>query len=268
MNLQEITDYQYFLASPFFAELVDFDAPDTKIFIKSFCGLSIPLRDFLSSPDVAAVIISLGEKYGLQEKQITSFSKLIKDLILGKIFIKDLPVNLSSNLRIDEMKSSQLINDLVSQSFGPIIEDIKLIQRTKFPDRVMTMRETIKPPNLPAQKPPILQEMRPPLSRPPLNQQQIRPVMPQRPSYMSPPTTRPPISPQPQNRPQFRVPNLSPFDSAQSKPLDTAQGKSLDSALNRQQGSTDIQKSLDDELEKVANVIDLRTGPKNQSSSE
>ncbi|MDP3792899.1 MAG: hypothetical protein Q8Q89_04205 [bacterium] len=189
MNSQEITDYQYFLASPFFAELVDFDAPDTKVFIQSFCALSLPLRDFLSSPDVAAVIVSLGEKYGLQEKQISTLSRIIKDLVFGKVFIKDLPSNISSGLGIDETKASQLVNELASQSFGPVLEDIKRIQRAKFPERIAQMKSTPQP--TPVQTAP-------------------RPI-----SLQQPPP-----------RPEFKMP------------------------------------PLEDELEKVASIIDLRNKPK------
>ena len=212
MNQQGITDYQYFLASPFFAELADFEAPDTKIFIKSFCELSLLLRDFLSSPDVAVVIISLGEKYGLQEKQVSNLSKVIRDLILGKVFIKDLPIKVSSSLGIDEAKSSQLTNELVSQSFGPITEEIKHIQRTKFPDRITQMKSAVQqPPSRPEFKmPPPIQTSPPP--------QPIRPI-----------------------QQDFRV--VSP-----SNP--------------QAQGEKPVSSPLEDELEKVASIIDLRNKPR------
>ena len=253
MNSQEITDYQYFLASPFFAELVDFDSPDTKVFIKSFCELSIPLRDFLSSPDIAAVIISLGDKYGLQEKQISILSKIIKDLVFGKIFIKDLPLNISANLGIDEIKASQLVNDLVSQSFGPILEDIKRIQRTKFPERINQMKSAPQPPPLqarPVMPPqPIRQAQgEPSFSRPPL-------VMPPKPIQQVVPQQA--YRPQPESRTSEPLRGL-PTESRQSEV--SLPGKPISPLPPPPQKP--VNKPLEDELEKVASIIDLRNKPR------
>lgn len=201
---------EYFIASPLFAGFDDLESENYSKFLGVFETLPPYTKIYISSPETAEVVYSLGVKFGLSDTEISAVASLVRDTIIGNVFIKDLPKVMSSSLKIDEAKSSQLTNELISQSFGPIIEDIKQIQRTKFPDRVTAMREEAKPP------------------------------------VPTPPAFKTPISPQPINKPPPIGENRPP-EERRFKVLN------LDT-----QGITGSQKSLDEELKKIANVIDLR----------
>lgn len=313
----QVTNYQYFLASPFFAGFKDPESPESKIFSGIFSELSPPLKAFLTSDETAAVLISIGQKYELEERQVSQTAQALRELVLGKIFIKDLPLVLGTKTSLDEDKSSRIVSDLVAQLFNPIVEDLKRIQRIKFTDRIMQLQKESKPaeslnqatakadvprqsltpaqemikrqeiqPNQPPVsipkpatpppmqqapiKPPVppvvpdtlpkqqaSQPTRPPLQMPPRPQQttpepktSMPPsFQPLRPPVLPPQQSKPEPSPAPQPKPQFKIPDLGQsFSTPQNKPAVEEGGEKIE----------DIKKSLEAELEKVANIIDLR----------
>src|SRR3990167_8900680 len=161
----EIDIYTYFTASPYFAGFDSYESPERKIFLSSFRSLSPSLREFLSSDTTASTIFTTGQSYNLDDNQIFTLAKAVRELLLGKIFIKDFPLTLSSKLGIDDIKAGEIANKIISKSFGPIIEDVKRIQRSKFPDKIMQMQKESRPEGLnqaSAKPAPIKTEVEPP----------------------------------------------------------------------------------------------------------
>ena len=250
----ELSLYQFFIASPLFAEFTDFESPDRRIFLDQFGSLSLNLREFISSPDTATAMFSVGLSYDLEDHQISKIAGAVRELLLGKIFIKDFPITLSSKLGIDDIKEGEIANKIISKSFGPIIEDVKRIQRSKFPDKIMQMQKESRPEGLnqaSAKPAPIKTEVEPPK---PTEVQPQRPTLqPPTPQQMRPSTQ---VPPQPQ-KPQFKIPDLGQSFSSPPSKLDSVQPQGVNS------GNGDkAQKSFEEELEKVAGVIDLRNKPK------
>src|ERR1700682_2386905 len=99
----ELSLYQYFIASPLFAEFSDFEGNDRKMFLDQFAALSLSLRDFISSPDTATAIFAVAFNYQLEDNQVSKIAGSVRELLLGKIFIKDFPTTLSSRLGIDDI---------------------------------------------------------------------------------------------------------------------------------------------------------------------
>jgi hypothetical protein len=285
--------------------------------------MSQSLKNFLASTETATNISSVGLSYDLDDNQVSKVAGTLRELILGKIFIKDFPVTISSKLGIDDVKAGEIVNKLVSQSFGPIIEDVKRIQRSSFPDKVTAMQKEIQPTglnqptarpdspqaarpdisqqakpsaptipeeikNVPLTQPgvpiqsgqspatesrildmigtrPDVQSVRPP-SIPPLVQQSKPEPIPNPPAQLTPKPTgqsMPPaqearLSPRlsesgagaPQER-QFKMPDLGPINATPGQQQSTAKEGQPGQGQN-------AQKSLEEELEKVAGVIDLR----------
>lgn len=273
-----------------------------------YAGLPASLKNYLASTDTSGAILSAGLEFNLDDHQTSAMATALRELVIGKIFIKDFPAAISSRLGIDDVKAGGLVNKLVSQSFGPIIEDIKRIQRGKFPDKVMAMQKESQPaglsprpsipegiknmpltqpgarsevqsvrpmPTPPLQSQPVkppqpspqparpvdLSQVRQAQDRPPISNLPIAPKLPEQP-VIKPEPPKPPVQipPKPpelsprnlgqvsQNRPQFKIPDLGSLGSA---PQDAGQ------TLRQDQGQA-TKKSLEEELEKVANVIDLR----------
>lgn len=139
----------------------------------------------------------VGVKFNLDKTQKKEIAHLIREVLLGNIFIGDFTKCLQTNINIDGGRAKDIASMIVGNLFPPALESIKAAQRTKFPDRVTAMREEAKSPS-PINKPPAIG------------------------------------GDHPTEEQQFKVLNLGP------------------------QEITGSQKSLDEELEKVANVIDLR----------
>lgn len=210
IKLSESPDsiYHYFVASPVFAGFGNLNSPERMLFLDNLSKVSPSLKNYLTSSDTTELIFSLGKEAGCDDSQISEIGILIRDLLTGKIFIKDFSITLASKLGIDDTRAGEIANKIISRSFGPIIEDVKRIQRSKFPEKIMQLQKEGRPEGLTQTRPPVQASSMP-------GPQQS----PQAPRL----DTRPPAT--------------------EVKPLDS------------------IQKSLEEELEKVASVIDLRGKP-------
>ena len=275
----ELSLYQYFTASPLFADFKDFNSPERKIFLSAYAGMSQGLKNFLASTETATSISSVGLSYSLDDNQVSKVAGTLRELIMGNIFIKDFPITVSSKLGIDDIKTGEIVNKIVSKSFGPIIEDVKRIQRSKFPDKVMAMQKEAQPAGL-SPKPSVSEEAKNmPLNQPSARQdvQSVRPLVPPPPPSV-PLTTAPvPQQARPVTPPQM-TPNRPPLQMSRSedrgssivpqsrppRPVEFGQNKPQFKVLDLGSlgGSTldpkNTNKSLEEELEKVAGVIDLR----------
>lgn len=276
--------YQYFIASPYLAGFDDLKDVKRALFLDEFKKLSLNLKNFIISGETAKTIFTAAQDAGLEENKIYQTGEIIRELVLGKIFIKELPIILGAKLLLDENKASELTNKIISQSFGPILEDIKRIQRSKFPDKIAQIQKESQPTGItqPTARPipprPVATEVGPrnevrPQPQPP----PIRSVESIQPPRLEVPPQKPEVGLQkqpevqlqkPAPRPQFKMPNLGPLDLARDKqpvvressPQATAPRPDLETRTDFK--STDAQKSLEQELEKVAGVIDLRNKPK------
>ena len=288
----EVSLYQYFVSSPLFAGFVDLASNERKIFMSQYATLPSSLKTYLASTETSGTILATSLEFSLDDNQTSAMAESLRKLILGEIFIKDFPTTISSKLGIDDIKAGEIVNKIVSASFGPIIEDVKRIQRTSFPYKVMALQKEAQPPGL-SPRPSVPEEIkgmpltqpgarqdaqsvRPPTMQPP-TQPKAEPVanLPAQPNPLPPTPTRPEPSrpplqmsppsnqpaqpaPEPKLAPkeqQFKMPDLGSIDTIQ-------QG----GQTNQPGSGQNPQKSLEEELEKVANVIDLRTTEENKNN--
>ncbi len=270
----ELSLYQYFIASPLFAGFKDPNGDDRKLFMDQYTYFSPSLKNFLASTETAELILATGLNYQLDDGQVYQIAVAIRELVSGKIFIKDFPITVSSKLGIDDIKAGEIANKIISQSFDPIIEDIKRIQRSKFPDKISQIQKESRPVGLtqPTARPlPPRLEVKPPYlevqlpSKQPQGPQSVRPAMP--PPRLEVQLPNKPSELRPQPPPPRSVESIRPPQSQPATPKPNLEVQ-LPSTPQRPQfkmsdlPQTDAQKSLEQELEKVANVIDLRNKPK------
>ncbi len=277
----ELSLYQYFVASPFYAEFKDFDSLERKLFLTDYLKMSAGLKNFFASTETATLISGLGTNYQLDDNQVSAIAGTLREIMIGKIFIKDFPTTISSKLGIDDIKAGEIVNKIISKSFGPIIEDVKRIQRNKFPDKIQQIQKESQPTNLtqpsarpvtppPARTPPPVTQTPPPELRqftpPP---QAMRPA----PAPTTAPTPKPSPSPAPAPTPTPPAPKpILPPTSAPTPPPTTPKPKSplmefkvpdlSGIKIAPQTPSGQAGESLEKELEKVAGIIDLRNKPK------
>jgi len=229
----DLSRYQYFLASPFFAGFDNFQDTKRKLFLEEFKQMPPNIRLFLTSVETASAIFSTGKDSNLEEYQIYQVAELVRDLISGKLFIKDVPALLAQKINIDNPRAGEIANKIISQSFGSILEDVKRIQRSKFPEKIMQLQKEGKPEGLIRSEAPRLVPQKPVLPPPPwpLQQVQGRPFD----------SLRPSSGQVVQGRPEFKIPDLG-------------------QTVTKENGNDNrAKKSLEEELEKVASVIDLRS---------
>lgn len=224
----ELSLYQYFIASPLMAGFNDFTGSDRKIFLAEYVNLSLSLKNYLSSTETAISVSAIGLNYQLEDSQVYLLAATIRELLTGKIFIKDFPTTLSSKLGIDDTKAGEIANKLISQSFGPIIEDLKRIQRSKFPEKIMELQKETRPTGL--------------------NQPSAKPLE-TKPQQLA--------SKQQATSDKFKIPDLDSLDLTRDKQPVVRPNSPQVTAEN---GDT-AKKSLEEELQKVASVIDLRNKP-------
>lgn len=122
--------------SPFYAGAGAEPDESVNNFLRDFELLPKSLQDFLLSAETSNTIASLSEHYdlGLIETELTAW--VIRNVVTGDIYIKNLPGLLSSIAGIETGKSNQLANQIVSRVLAPVVEDIKQIQKQRFPDRI------------------------------------------------------------------------------------------------------------------------------------
>jgi hypothetical protein len=99
------------------------------------------LRDF-STAEFIQEKIAVG--YGLTNKQSAEITRIIRDTLLGGIFLGDLVQAIQSKLSISEDTSKKIASLIISDLFAPIIEDLKRDQKMKFADRIKMISEQKK----------------------------------------------------------------------------------------------------------------------------
>lgn len=279
VQLSESPDsiYHYFVASPMYAGFGDLGSPERIFFLQDFSKMSPSLRNYLASADTVELIFSIGKEFNLDDSQISELGILVRELLTGKLFIQDFPNTISSRFGIDDIKAGEIANKIISKSFGPIIEDVKRIQRNKFPDKVQQLQKEAQGSGQTTLNQPLARPITPRSAPTPLQsiqQTQDKQIAQQQPTPSRPPLEMPPrAEPKsaPSTPPQQSAPK--PVDSLRPNPGQTVQTKPpVLSEAHPTQGrqfkipdlgqpvspTTDAQKSLEAELEKVANVIDLR----------
>ncbi len=237
LSKEDALMYEYFIASPYMADFDDLNSNEHRIFLGFYSNLNLNLKTFFAASQTANVIYSIGREYNLGDNKISKIGATIRELLVGNIFIKDFPMAVSLKLGIDEVQAGEIANKIISQSFGPIIEDVKKIQRSKFPEKIMQLQKEERPAGLTQTKPPLTE------GGPRWPQPESRSEAPRLTQPPKPPMTDIRPQPAPPQRPEFKIPDLVP--KIEAKP----------------QLNTGAQKSLEEELEKVANIIDLRNKP-------
>lgn len=81
-------------------------------------------------------IKSLIQKYTSLSVQGPDTARLIRDVIMGDIFIGDMPAEISRKLGVDQATAREVANEVVSRLFAPVLEDIKKVQAARFPNRI------------------------------------------------------------------------------------------------------------------------------------
>ena len=133
LNNQEDSGY----ATPF---NVDFSGPKSKNFFTEYTirVLALPesIKNILMDSSTAGFIEeNLGPTFNLSPEQKKDVTRIIRDVLLGDISINAMASKISENLEIDPTTAYQVQSKIVSELFGPIINDLQKSQAEPPPQR-------------------------------------------------------------------------------------------------------------------------------------
>ncbi len=122
-------------------------------FAKKFVILPKDVKDILLLDNTTAFLLDISHQLTLNEEQTKELTRIIRDVLLGDIFINDMSATISQKLNADQQTAQQIRDKIVKELFASAIEDIKKIQQDKFPDRVgqgsvSTMPQPPAPPQM------------------------------------------------------------------------------------------------------------------------
>lgn len=104
-----------------------------------------PVLDILFGTDTPTKIEKICSNHGLDPEQSAKLSRLIREVLIGDVFVGDMPLKISQNLGLEPALAKQLSNSIIANLFAPALDDIKSIQRQKFPGRVAGPPTTASP---------------------------------------------------------------------------------------------------------------------------
>lgn len=131
-----LTHQKYLQYSPFFADAAKMSDLDWERLNVKIDQLPQTLADFLIDIKVSEFVDTLTQKYIQLSPQGSEMARLIRDVVIGDIFIGNMPKEISSRLGIDQAFAREIANLIVSQLFTPIIEDLKKVQNERFPGKL------------------------------------------------------------------------------------------------------------------------------------
>jgi len=99
-------------------------------------SMPISIQDLVLGISAEEFILGVTQDFDLSEYQTKNLALIIGEVSLGDLFIGDMSATITEKLTLDPQSTQQICAKILNELFAPAIEDIKKIQREKFPDRV------------------------------------------------------------------------------------------------------------------------------------
>lgn len=106
-------------------------------FFQKVSALSDSIKDIMANPSTAEFLEEkLGPSFNLTVEQKIEITRIIRDVLLGDLFIGEMAQKISVRMKLSPDEAKKVGNLIVSELFGPAIEDIKKLQIEKFPEKI------------------------------------------------------------------------------------------------------------------------------------
>ncbi|MBI2062642.1 MAG: hypothetical protein HYT61_00105 [Candidatus Yanofskybacteria bacterium] len=129
-------EYNSLKLSPYSVDGMQTPGFNYGLFQDKLDNLPTNLVDFLLDSSVPDFIMNLTQKHVQLSIRGPDIARLIRDIVIGDVFVGDMPQELSRRLGTDLATSREIANQIASQLFTPILEDIKKVQMVKFPGKL------------------------------------------------------------------------------------------------------------------------------------
>ena len=104
-------------------------------YLDSVSTATDPIWDILLSSATISVLMDFADTFQLQESQSAELSRIIRDVVLGTMYIGNMPIAIRDRLNIDDGKASTLSDLIARDLFKSATEDIKKVQLAHFPEK-------------------------------------------------------------------------------------------------------------------------------------
>lgn len=129
--------------SPFDALTKNFDNDvDWESFSARLSALPQSTQNIIFDTSTMEFFMDLAETYSLDANQSELLSKITGNTILGNIFVGDMMNEIAQKLGLNQRVAQQVRIQIINELFAPAIEDIKKIQKEKFPNRISSQNQT------------------------------------------------------------------------------------------------------------------------------
>ena len=142
---------KYFQFSPYRVDGMKVPGFNWEKFQDKIDTLPDNLYSVLVDENTINFIKSLTQKYIQLSVQGPDVARIIRDIVIGDVFIGDMPQEIARRLGIDPALAREIANQIVSQLFQPVLVDIKRVQAARFPNRIA---QKVFGPSSPPQGPP------------------------------------------------------------------------------------------------------------------
>ncbi len=125
-------------ATPFNVDLFGVK-PENYFAIYTKIVLSLPesIKNILMDFSTAEFIEeNLGSSFNLTSEQKTEITRIIRDVLLGDLFIGEMAQSVSIKAKLDPDEAKKIKDSIVSVLFKPAAEDIKKLQTERFPEKI------------------------------------------------------------------------------------------------------------------------------------
>jgi hypothetical protein len=104
-------------------------------FVLAVDGMPSTIKQLIIDSSTVDFLISLSETYDLSDEQSTKLTILIRDILMGKVFIGSMTERIQTSIGLDPQTAKQARDQIIRDLFAPAIEDIKIIQQKNFANK-------------------------------------------------------------------------------------------------------------------------------------
>lgn len=79
---------------------------------------------------------TIGDEFGLSEDQCKELTRIVRDVLLSKLYVGDLVGEIAKRLGVAPDVAQKIANELVAKVFKSAMDDIKALQVANFGDRI------------------------------------------------------------------------------------------------------------------------------------
>lgn len=93
----------------------------------------LPIKDLIFNLETAVFLKDqIAVKFNLEEKQSRELSRIVRDILITKIYLGKIVQEIKTKLIVEESIAKEIANRLTNDLFAPALEEIKKLHTEKF----------------------------------------------------------------------------------------------------------------------------------------